>query len=120
MVRRAQPELHRYPTLAYSQGYSARCPLRECDVTETSSGESGPSAAASTRDRIKSVAAELYVLRGYDGFSFGDIAAVIGTTRANIHHHFGSKRLLMDELVQDISANAQARINAIGSKATHR
>ena len=74
-------------------------------MTETPSSKS-----ASTRDRIKSVAAELYVLRGHDGFSFGDIAAIIGTTRANIHHHFGSKRLLMDELVEDISANAQARI----------
>jgi AcrR family transcriptional regulator len=70
----------------------------------------GASESASTRDRIKSVAAELYVLRGHDGFSFGDIAAVIGTTRANIHHHFGNKRQLMDEVVVDISANAQARI----------
>ena len=77
----------------------------EWDLTETPTSES-----ASTRDRIKFVAAELYVLRGHDGFSFGDIAAIIGTTRANIHHHFGSKRLLMDELVEDISANAQARI----------
>jgi AcrR family transcriptional regulator len=66
--------------------------------------------AANTRDRIKTVAAELYVLRGHDGFSFADIANAIGTTRANIHHHFGNKRQLMDELVEDISANAQGRI----------
>ncbi len=38
-------------------------------------------AAGGTRDRIKAVAAELYVLRGQEGFSFGDIAAAIGTTR---------------------------------------
>ena len=77
-------------------------------MTQTDSLGAGES--ASTRDRIKAVAAELYVLRGHDGFSFGDIAGVIGTTRANIHHHFGNKRQLMDELVLDISANAQARI----------
>ncbi len=77
-------------------------------MTQTASIGAGE--GASTRDRIKAIAAELYVLRGHDGFSFGDIAAVIGTTRANIHHHFGSKRLLMDELVADISADAQARI----------
>jgi AcrR family transcriptional regulator len=66
--------------------------------------------SASTRERIKLVAAEIYVLRGHDGFSFGDIAAVIGTTRANIHHHFGNKRQLMDELIADFAANAEARI----------
>ncbi|HVG03083.1 MAG TPA: TetR/AcrR family transcriptional regulator, partial [Nitrospira sp.] len=66
--------------------------------------------AANTRDRIKAIAAELYVLRGHDGFSFADIAGAIGTTRANLHHHFGNKRQLMDELVEDISTNAQSRI----------
>jgi len=76
----------------------------------TSPASTGSGDNASTRDRIKAVAAELYVLRGHDGFSFGDIAGVIGTTRANIHHHFGNKRQLMDELVADISAGAQARI----------
>lgn len=77
-------------------------------MTDTASIGAGES--TNTRDRIKAVAAELYVLRGHDGFSFGDIAAAIGTTRANIHHHFGNKRQLMDELVADISADAQARI----------
>lgn len=64
----------------------------------------------STRDRIKDVAAEFYVLRGHDGFSFGDIAIEIGTTRANIHHHFGSKRQLMEELIADFASNAETRI----------
>jgi AcrR family transcriptional regulator len=65
--------------------------------------------SANTRDRIKAVAAELYVPRGHDGFSFGDIARAIGTTRANIHHHFGSKRQLTEELIEDFAANAEAR-----------
>lgn len=77
---------------------------------ETKEGGPSESDAGSTRDRIKTVAAGLYVLHGHDGFSFGDIAGAIGTTRANIHHHFGNKRQLMDELVEDISANAQRRI----------
>ncbi|MER8427691.1 TetR/AcrR family transcriptional regulator [Mesorhizobium sp. M1403] len=66
--------------------------------------------STTTRDRIKAVAAELYVLHGHDGFSFGDIAGAIGTTRANIHHHFGNKRQLMEELIEDIASNAQSRI----------
>lgn len=66
--------------------------------------------AAPTRERIKHIAEDFYVLRGYDGFSFGDIAAVIGTTRANIHHHFGSKRKLMAELIDGFVSDAEARI----------
>lgn len=69
-----------------------------------------PPPSASTRERIKAVAGELYVLRGHDGFSFGDIAAAIGTTRANIHHHFGNKRTLMAELIEDFVADARARV----------
>jgi AcrR family transcriptional regulator len=65
---------------------------------------------ALTRDRIKAVASDLYVLKGFDGFSFGDIAAATGMTRANIHHHFGSKRRLMHELVDGYTADAEARI----------
>ncbi|WP_395673555.1 TetR/AcrR family transcriptional regulator [Inquilinus sp.] len=74
------------------------------------SGLPEPDVPEGTRDRIKAVAAELYVLRGHEGFSFGDIAAAIGTTRANIHHHFGSKQQLMRELIEDIASNAEARI----------
>ncbi|MGF1626583.1 MAG: TetR/AcrR family transcriptional regulator [Alphaproteobacteria bacterium] len=66
--------------------------------------------AAPTRERIKQVAEDFYVLRGYEGFSFGDIAQVIETTRANIHHHFGNKRALMAELIDGFVADAEARI----------
>jgi AcrR family transcriptional regulator len=72
--------------------------------------------AQSTRDRIKQVAAEFYVLRGHDGFSFGDIATEIGTTRANIHHHFGSKRQLMEELIADFASNAETRITGFWTR----
>jgi AcrR family transcriptional regulator len=67
-------------------------------------------AAAPTRARIRAIAEELYVLRGYEGFSFGDIAQAVGTTRANIHHHFGNKQRLMAELIERFAADAEARI----------
>jgi AcrR family transcriptional regulator len=72
-----------------------------------------PFGQAETRERILTVAERLYVLRGHDGFSFGDIAPAIGTTRANIHHHFGNKRRLMAELVERFAADASSRIAAI-------
>jgi len=62
------------------------------------------------RERILRAAEDLYVLRGHDGFSFGDVAAAVGTTRANIHHHFGNKRRLMAELLDRFAADAGDRI----------
>jgi len=47
---------------------------------------------------------------GYDGFSFGDIAAELGITRANIHYHFGSKRQLMARLIDGFVDDALTRI----------
>ena len=69
----------------------------------------GPS-IGDMRDRIMEVARTLYVLRGHDGFSFGDIAEAIGTTRANIHHHYGNKQRLMDRLIDGFVADAEDRI----------
>ena len=66
-----------------------------------------------TKLHIRQVAENLYVLRGHDGFSFGDIASLIGTTRANIHHHFGTKHRLMTELVEGFATAAAGRIERI-------
>lgn len=63
-----------------------------------------------TRERIKLVASEHYVLVGNDAFNFGHIAEAVGVTRGNIHHHFGSKRKLVAELVRDLAADAETRI----------
>jgi AcrR family transcriptional regulator len=75
---------------------------------------SKPDAAAAepteTRERIKQAAREHYVLVGIDAFNFGEIAEAVGITRGNIHHHFGSKRKLVAELVRDFTDDAEARI----------
>jgi len=76
-------------------------------------GSESESLNVDTRDRIRSVAGELYVLRGHDGFSFGDVAEAIGTTRANIHHHFGNKSRLMEELIEQFSTDAVLRIERL-------
>jgi AcrR family transcriptional regulator len=63
-----------------------------------------------TRERIKQVAREHYVLVGIDAFNFGEIADAVGITRGNIHHHFGSKKKLVAELVREFIDDAEARI----------
>jgi AcrR family transcriptional regulator len=65
---------------------------------------------ADMRARIRAAARDLYVRRGFDGFSFGDIAEATGTTRANIHYHYGSKQRLMAELIEDFVRDAVGRI----------
>ena len=62
------------------------------------------------RQQILLVAEDLYVLRGYEGFSFAHIAEAVQTTRANIHHHFGDKLQLMAELIEKFASNAEQRI----------
>jgi AcrR family transcriptional regulator len=66
--------------------------------------------AAPMRDQIRSLAQELYMRGGFEGFSFGDIAAELCITRANIHYHFGSKRQLMAEMIVDFVDDALTRI----------
>ena len=48
-------------------------------------------AVHSMKDDIKRVAAELLIKDGYQGFRFRDVAETLGVTRANVHHHFGTK-----------------------------
>jgi AcrR family transcriptional regulator len=71
---------------------------------------SGIEQGAPMRDQIRSLAQELYMRGGFEGFSFGDIAAELCITRANIHYHFGSKRQLMAEMIVGFVDDALARI----------
>lgn len=61
----------------------------------------GKLAELDMRERIKAVAIDLLIERGYRGASFGDIAAQLDITRANIHYHFGDKKSLITEVIED-------------------
>jgi AcrR family transcriptional regulator len=65
------------------------------------------------RTKIKKVAARLLIKHGYRGVSFGDIAAQLGTTRANLHYHFGTKQKLVDEVVDEYVADTLGRFREI-------
>ena len=65
------------------------------------------------RTKIKNAATELLIKHGYRGFRFGDIAARLGTTRANIHYHFGNKQKLVDEVLDDYVAQTLERFHRI-------
>src|SRR5271170_4671548 len=48
-------------------------------------------APAATRSRILDVAERLVQTRGFNGFSYADIAAEVGITKASLHYHFATK-----------------------------
>ncbi|WP_457154700.1 TetR/AcrR family transcriptional regulator, partial [Mesorhizobium sp. P5_C1] len=52
-----------------------------------------------TSDQILSSARNFIVSGGYNGFSYADIAEVVGIRKASIHHHFPSKVDLVRTLV---------------------
>ncbi|MCL1478440.1 MAG: TetR/AcrR family transcriptional regulator [Marinobacter sp.] len=57
--------------------------------------------AGDTRARTLEVARRLFITRGIDTVSYGDIAKEVGSTRANLHYHFGNKSELVKEVFVD-------------------
>ena len=65
---------------------------------------------SSTADHILDCAQTLIVAGGYNGFSYADIAEVVGIRKASIHHHFPSKVDLVRTLVSRYREEAEAGI----------
>jgi TetR/AcrR family transcriptional repressor of nem operon len=63
-------------------------------VTDRTNGN-----GSATTVRILDVAERLVQTRGYNGFSYGDIATELGITRAALHYHFAGKAELGQALV---------------------
>lgn len=62
----------------------------------------------STSDDILQCARALIVTGGYNGFSYADIAKVVGIRKASIHHHFPAKSDLVRTVVARYNEQAQA------------
>jgi TetR/AcrR family transcriptional regulator, transcriptional repressor for nem operon len=65
---------------------------------------------------IAACARSLIALRGYNGFSYADIAEAVGITKASIHHHFPSKAELVRRVVVDYRAEAAAGLAALATQ----
>ena len=74
--------------------------------------------APQTSGQILDVAERLAQTRGFNGFSYADIAAELGITKASLHYHYPSKsdlgRALIDRYSQAFAA-ALARIEESGA-----
>lgn len=52
-----------------------------------------------TRDRLLDAALGLFASRGYDAVGVQEIVAAVGVTKPTLYHHFGSKRGLLEALL---------------------
>jgi TetR/AcrR family transcriptional repressor of nem operon len=79
--------------------------------------------APDTATRILDTAERLVQSRGYNGFSYADIAERVGITKANLHHHFETKATLGQALIERYHRQfmqALAQIDANGRDAAHK
>lgn len=51
--------------------------------------------------------------RGFDGFSYADMAAAVGIRKASVHYHFPTKANLSEALVERYQAGLQHRLAEI-------
>jgi TetR/AcrR family transcriptional repressor of nem operon len=76
-----------------------------------------------TASRILEVAQRLVQTRGFNGFSYADVAAELGVTKAGLHYHFASKAELGEALVERYSSrffDHLAEVEAAGAGAVEK
>lgn len=76
----------------------------------------GSHATTETSARILDSAEELVQRRGFNGFSYADIASELGVTTAGLHYHFTSKAELGRALIERYSARFTAALEAIDAE----
>jgi len=76
-----------------------------------------------TAQRILDVAERLVQTRGFNGFSYADIAAALGITKASLHYHFRTKAVLGQRLIERYEQrflDALVEIDGSGSDAREK
>jgi len=72
----------------------------------------------STRKKIVDASTHLFARLGYHKTTIQDIAYHIGMTTGAVFHHFGSKKDILDEVVEELNANFEEYIKFLGQKHT--
>jgi TetR/AcrR family transcriptional regulator, transcriptional repressor for nem operon len=81
-------------------------------------GASRGAALAPTASRVLDVAERLVQVRGYNGFSYADIAAELGITKASLHYHFATKADLGEALIARYATRFFDALDSADSDAT--
>jgi TetR/AcrR family transcriptional repressor of nem operon len=78
---------------------------------------SSPPSAHATADRILDIAERLVQTRGFNGFSYADVAAELHVTKASLHYHFRTKADLGSSLITRYNDTFQAALDGIDAAA---
>jgi TetR/AcrR family transcriptional repressor of nem operon len=70
-------------------------------------------ANAETAQRILDIAERLVQTRGFNGFSYADIAEALSVTKASLHYHFPAKADLGQRLIERYERNFIAALETI-------
>ena len=82
-------------------------------------GNAGRSAVqAPTSVRVLDAAERLVQVRGFNGFSYADIAAELHITKASLHYHFATKADLGEALITRYAARFFAALDAADTDGT--
>jgi TetR/AcrR family transcriptional repressor of nem operon len=66
-----------------------------------------------TASRILDVAERLVQVRGFNGFSYADVASELDVTKASLHYHFPGKAELGEALIRRYAARFAEALSAI-------
>jgi TetR/AcrR family transcriptional repressor of nem operon len=69
-----------------------------------------------TRTRILDAAERLVQTRGFNGFSYADVAAELGVTKASLHYHFPGKAELGEALIARYTERFAAELERIDAE----
>ena len=69
-----------------------------------------------TATRILDIAERLAQTRGFNGFSYADIAAELGLTKASLHYHFSGKAELGEALIDRYASRFAAALEPLGEQ----
>ena len=72
---------------------------------------------AGTAERILDVSERLVQSRGFNGFSYANVAAELGITTASLHYHFPGKAELGEALIERYAARFADSLEAIDTRA---
>jgi TetR/AcrR family transcriptional repressor of nem operon len=74
-----------------------------------------PARGDATAMRVLDVAERLVQVRGYNGFSYADVAAELQVTKAALHYHFASKAALGAALIDRYCDRLAASLTALAA-----
>src|SRR5262245_28384157 len=93
--------------------------LRYCQgtpVTGDAVVKTADQMTAGTPARILDVAERLVQVRGFNGFSYADVAAELHVTKASLHYHFAGKAELGEALIHRYASRFSESLDRIAAK----